>query len=248
MTSCPHCGGELPPNAAFCPACGRRADAADHGPVDLHHAEPRYFGLGPPLLALTVALALILLGIVLVVTGPLAFGVLAIVVGVCVFPTFLAGARRWPDHPVSQLGISTADRVRDEGSVAVEAVSTWTRAGREVLRLRKEQHDLRRRRDARVHDLGWSYYRDDGHAEELKAQAKELDERLEANERELARTLADARRRVRKGRASAASTQPSEALPSDAEEERATEVAPGNGSTADTGDTEVDPVESDQRT
>lgn len=247
MTSCPHCGGELPPNAAFCPSCGRRAALTDHGPVDVHHAEPTYFGLGPPLLALTVALALIVLGLFLIVAGAVAFGVLALVVGIGVFPTFLAGARRWPDHRVSRLGISTADRVRDEGQVAVEAVSTWTRAGREVLRLRREQHALRRERDARVHELGWSSYREDGRADELKSRAKELDERIEANERELARTLAEARRRVRKGRRSAASTQAFEAVPSDGQEERATEVAAPAGSPGDAGDTKVDPVDADQR-
>lgn len=247
MTSCPHCGAELPANAAFCPSCGRRATLPDHGPVDVHHAEPTYFGLGPPLLALTVALALIVLGVVLIVADALAFGVLAVVVGICVFPTFLAGARRWPDHRVSQLGISTADRVRDEGHVAVEAVSTWTRAGREVLRLRKEQHALRRERDARVHELGWSYYREDGRADELRTQAKELDDRIDANERELARTLAEARRRVRKGRRSAASTQAFEAVPSDGQEERATEVAPADGGAADAADTKVEPVDADHR-
>lgn len=246
MTTCAHCGAEVPPNAAFCPSCGRRT--ADHGPVDVHYAEPTYFGLGPPLLALTVALALVVLGIVLIATGSVAFGVLALVVGLCVFPSFLAGARRWPDHRVSRLGISTADRVRDERLAVAEVLSAWSRAGREALRLRKEQFALRREREARIRELGWSFYSDDGRADELKAQTQELDERIAANERELARTLAEARRRTRKGRAAAASTQAFDAVPSDVQEERATEIAPRKGGASDADDPEAEPVDVDQRT
>ena len=100
------------------------------------------------------------------------------------------------------MGVSTADRVRDEADVAGESISTWSRAGRDVVRLRKEQFRLRRERDAKIRELGVSFYADDGRADELKASAKELDERIAANERELQRTIAGARRRTRKGRAS----------------------------------------------
>jgi hypothetical protein len=129
------------------------------------------------------------------------------VLSLCLLPSFLAGARRWPDTPFARVGVSTAERVRDEADVAVASISTWSRAGRELVRLRKEQFQLRRERDAAIRELGLSVYSEDGRADELKASAKDLDERIAANEREQQRTVAGARRRVRKGRAAVVSTE-----------------------------------------
>ena len=176
-------------------------------PIEVQHAEPRYFGLGTPVFVFSAAAALLVLGIVLIVTGFLVVGVIAIVVAVCLLPAFLAGARRWPDTSIAKLGVSTADRVRDEARVGVESISAWSRAARNVARLRKEQFGLRRERDTRIRELGVSFYSDDGRADELKAAAKALDERMAANERELQRTVAGARRQTRKGRATVVPTE-----------------------------------------
>ena len=91
--------------------------------------------------------------------------------------------------------------------MAVESISTWSRASRDVVQLRREQFTLRRERDAKIRELGQSVFEDDGRADELKAAAKELDDRFAANERELARTVAGARRRVRRERATIAPTE-----------------------------------------
>ncbi len=211
MDSCSHCGGTLPADATFCPSCGRRTDAPPvterEIPIEVQHAEPRYFGLGTPVFILGAAGVLLVLGIVLIVTGPLLAGLVALAVAVCLLPAFLAGARRWPETRVAQMGVSTADRVRDEAGVAGESISAWSRAGRNVVRLRREQFRLRRERDAKVRELGTSFYSDDGRADGLKAAAKALDGRMAANERELQRTVAGARRQSRKGRATVVPTE-----------------------------------------
>jgi hypothetical protein len=201
----------MPADATFCPSCGRRTDAPPvtprDVPIDVQHAEPRYFGLGTPVFILGAAGVLLVLGIVLIVTGPLLAGLVALAVAVCLLPAFLAGARRWPETRVAQLGVSTADRVRDEAGVAGESISAWSRAGRDVMRLRREQFRLRRERDAKIRQLGPSVYSDDGRADELKAAAKALDERMASNERALQRTVAGARRTSRKGRATVVPTE-----------------------------------------
>lgn len=211
MDSCTHCGGDLPASAIFCPSCGRRADAPPTEvrdvPIDVRHAEPRYFGLSPPILVLSLGAGLLVLGVFLLVSGSVALGAIAIVLAACLLPTFLAGARRWPDTPIARAGISTADRVRDEADVAVTSISTWSRAGRDAVRLRKEQFRLRRERDGKISELGRSVFADDGRAEELKAAAKELDGRIAANERELQRSIAGARRSVRKDRKAVVATE-----------------------------------------
>jgi hypothetical protein len=211
VESCSHCGGPLPVDATFCPSCGRRTDAPPAAsrevPIDVQHAEPRYFGLGTPVFIFAAAAALLLLGIVLIATGRLALGAVAVVLALCLVPAFLAGARRWPETRIAQMGVGTADRVRGEAGAAVESVSTWSRASRDVVRIRKEQFQLRRERDAKVRELGVSFYSDDGRADELKAAAKALDERIAANDLRLQRTVAGARRRTRKERAAVVATE-----------------------------------------
>jgi hypothetical protein len=211
VETCSHCGGGLPENATFCPSCGRRTDLPAEEPleepIDIQHAEPRYFGLGPPVFVFGVLLVLLVGGIVLIVLGALVVGLISIALAACLLPTFLAGARRWPETRLARAGVSTAERVRDEADVAVESISTWSKASRDVVRLRKEQYRLRRERDAKIRELGVAVYAEDERADELKASAKELDDRRSRNERELQRTIAGARRRTRKRRAAVVATE-----------------------------------------
>jgi hypothetical protein len=207
VATCTHCGEELPQGARFCPACGRPTAEVREEPVDLHIAQPRYFGVAPPLFVCSIALVLLVVGVILIVADHLEVGVLAILLSVCLLPMFFAGARRWPEGRLARVSLSTADRLRDEAGVAAESLSTWSRASKEVVQLRREQFTLRRERDAKIRELGQAVFDDDGRADDLKAAAKELDNRLAANERELARTVASARRRVRRERATIAPTE-----------------------------------------
>jgi zinc-ribbon domain len=211
VETCSHCGGDLPENATFCPSCGRRTDLPvpepREEPIDVQHADPRYFGLGSPVFVFGVMLVLLVAGIVLVALGKLAVGLVAIILAACLLPTFLAGARRWPETRLARAGVSTAGRVRDEADVAVDSISTWSKAGRDVVRLRKEQFRLRRERDAKIRELGVSVFQEDGRANELKASAQELEDRRLRNEREQQRVIASARRGTRKGRAAVVATE-----------------------------------------
>jgi hypothetical protein len=211
VETCSHCGGDLPDNATFCPSCGRRTDLPTseprEEPIDVQHAQPRYFGLGPPVFVFGVMLVLLVLGIVFIVLGRLAVGLVSIILAACLLPTFLAGARRWPETRLARVGVSTTHRVRDEAEVAAESISTWSRASRDVIRLRKERFQLRRERDAKIRELGVSVFEEDGRADELKASAHELDERRLRNEREQQRAIAGARRRTRKRHAAVVATE-----------------------------------------
>jgi zinc-ribbon domain len=211
VETCSHCGADLPENATFCPSCGRRTDLppsdAHEEPIDVQHAQPRFFGLGSPVFVFGVMLVLLVAGIVLIVMDALVVGVISIVFAACLLPTFLAGARRWPETRLARVSVGTADRVRDEADVAVESISTWSKASRDVIRLRKEQFQLRRERDARIRELGVSVFAEDGRADDLKASAQELDERRLRNEREQQRAIASARRRTRKRHAAVVATE-----------------------------------------
>ena len=161
----------------------------------------------------------------LVAVDVLVAGVIAIVAGVCLLPAFFAGARRWPskNSALVRASVSTADRVRGEGAVAVESISTWSKTGRDLVRHRRRQFRLRRERDAKIRELGVAAYAEDGRADELKAAAKELDKQIEANERTMERTLAAARKRVRKERDAVVATEVIEPEPTRTKRKRRTE-------------------------
>lgn len=233
LESCPTCSTLLPPDARFCPGCGRRTElAADEPapedlpveerdaevPVKVQEAEPEYFGLGAPALVFGVAVLLLVLAILLLALGNWLVGLLLLIAAFLLLPAFLAGVRRWPDSAIAQLSLRTADRARDEASVAAETISTWSRAGREVVRRRREQFQLRRELDDKLRELGRSVLDADGATPALTAEARALDDRLHASEQELAETLEAARRRVRSERAAIAST---EVLRADDEASRA---------------------------
>jgi hypothetical protein len=222
LESCPTCSTPLPPDAHFCPGCGRQTElGADTPPPDdlpveepgaavpvtVREAEPQYFGLGAPALVFAVAVVLLVLAVLLLALGNWVAGLLLLAASFLLLPAFLAGVRRWPESAVAQLSLRTADRARDEASVAAEAISTWSRAGREVVRRRKEQFGLRRELDDKLRELGRSVLDADGATPALTAEARELDERLRASEQELAETLASARRHVRSERAAISSTE-----------------------------------------
>lgn len=212
MDTCSHCGAELPQTATFCPSCGRRTDAPPPDPTELlpvmvPRSEPRYYGLAKPLLVLAVALTLVVVGIVVAITASFGVGVILIVLGVCLLPSFVAGLRRWPDTRIARASLSTAGRVRDEADVAVQSFSAWSRTGRDIVRLRRQQFQLRRERDAKIRELGVSAYTEDGRTEELRKAAKDLDRQIETNERMIQRAIARARVKVRKERATVAPTE-----------------------------------------
>lgn len=216
LDPCPACAAPLPPEARFCPGCGRpvgeaaaapEPHPAREAPVTVQAAEPQYFGLGAPVFVFTVAAVLLVLAVVLLVTGNLLPGLLLLVAAFLLLPAFLAGARRWPESRIAQLSVRAADRARDEATVAAEAVSTWSRAGREVVRLRHEQFRLRRARDEKLRELGRSVLEADGETPALAAEARTLDERLRTTESTLEETLAGARRQVRSERAAIVATE-----------------------------------------
>jgi hypothetical protein len=221
VDTCSHCGAELPAEAMFCPSCGRRTDAPPPDPAELlprvrTEPQPRLpglpllravNGLGRPLIVLGAMLALVIAGIVVLITASFGVGVILIVLGLCLLPAFAGGLEQWPDTRVARASLTTASRVRNDADVAVQSISTWSRTGRDVVRLRRQQFQLRRDRDAKIRELGISAYREDGRTDELREAAQELDRQIDAHEQSIERSLSRARARVRRERATVAKTE-----------------------------------------
>lgn len=204
LAACPACSAALPAGARFCPTCGRSLEDGA--------AAPRYFGTAGPFLVLGLALALLVLALVLLAAGRWVPALLFVAAVVLLVPVFLSAARRSPENKVTRFAVESADRARAEAGVLAEAVTTWSHAGRDVVRLRHEQFRLRRELDEKLRELGRSVLDAEGGSPELVTDVRALEERLEANEAELGRTLDGARARLRTERAAIAQT---EVLPAD---------------------------------
>jgi hypothetical protein len=152
------------------------------GPVPVEYArvEPRYYGVTPTKLALALAGAALVLGIVLLATGHWPFGL--IVLGVAVL-----------------LGLVSVETgaVRARAGVAADSVATRGRAARHVLTLRRELKQAAVERARLLFELGDAVYRGDEQATEAaRARVAELDEIARQREGEMEAVIAEARDRL----------------------------------------------------
>jgi hypothetical protein len=166
-------------------------------PVTIVRPEPRLFGVAPPGLVLAIAALSLLLAIFLFASGRPLVGLLVVALAAVFGALYLGLARRHQDGPVARVTVDAADHARDRAGYAWVSLSTWSRAGREVVRVRNEQRRVRSELADRVRELGEAVLRDDDdRAAELKAEARGLEDELERRERELQSELVRARERV----------------------------------------------------
>jgi hypothetical protein len=221
--TCPACASATPESASFCPTCGHRlADPLEAVPVA--HVEPRLFGVVSPGAALALA-CLLLVGAVVafVASAPIA-GIVLLAGSVATFVVFYGAASRDPASPLVRTARSADHRVRGWTRVATSFAEAWSRAGRDVVRLRGELRALRREREAAQHALGEAAYREDYEAVAVRrGRMRELDQAIADREHARDEALAGARGRVDEERLHARPTEivvPDESRDDAAAEER----------------------------
>jgi len=210
---CATCGAETAADAQFCAHCGTRLVAADApaagdlpagelGPVSHAYAERRVFGLAPPALVFALALCALVVATVLFVAGHWVAGLVLLILSAGFAALFLAAARQLPQGRLAHAAVEASDRARWRAGFARVSVSSWTWAGREVVRLRVLQRRLRREQRGLIYDLGEAVLAgEDGRAEALTSEARARGERIDECERQVRLTLASAHERVGRERA-----------------------------------------------
>jgi hypothetical protein len=227
--SCSGCGVELPPGARFCPECGTPVAAAGETvqqelppdetgpvPVSFDRAQPRMFGVTPPVLLLAVATGLLVVALALFVSGHWPFGLIALGLAALLFAAFLEAARRRPVSPVTRASVDARERA---GSV----LETWrarAAATAEVRRIQSGLAIVEAERRSALLELGAAAHRGDGLAEAgVRARLTELDEHEAQLRNDLDVRLEHAGERIRKARLSVQETmmvtpnQPNEPYP-----------------------------------
>jgi hypothetical protein len=218
--SCPNCGARLPATGRFCVECGVRLAGADDTtvedvppdetgrvPVNLTAAQPRYFGITPPMAVFALAVAALALGIFLLADGRLLSGVLLLVAAAAFAALFVAASRRLPQNAVARLSTRALEEIKDRAGYAVETVSVHSGARVELFRLRRELSELIARRAEAARSLGEAVYRGaDEEAANGRNLMRELDDAIAGKEEEMTRVATEARERIQRSQLQAQPT------------------------------------------
>jgi hypothetical protein len=168
-------------------------------PVSIVHAEPRLFGVVPPLFAFGLACLLIGFAIVAFAIGNWVAGLLLLIVAAVLFVLFVGAARHAPTSPVAQATLTAGERISSWFGFFTGSASAWSTAGREVLRLRGELRALRPEREEVQYALGGAAYHErDSEVASLRARLRDLDREIAQREMASEAALAEARRRSRR--------------------------------------------------
>jgi len=143
--------------------------------------EPRYFGLTPHALAAFIAAVLFGAGLVLLLTGSLAVGLLLLLAAVLLGALYAEQARRRRSSSLDRVAAAAADHTRALAGFTGASVRAWTQASREVARLRLEASRCARRRSQLQYALGGAVYAgDEAWTERLRDELRAVDERIAA--------------------------------------------------------------------
>jgi hypothetical protein len=170
-------------------------------PVNIAHAEPRLFGVLPPLFTFVLACLLTVLAIVAFAIGSWVFGLVLVTVAGVLFVLFVGAARHAPTSRIAQATMTAGDRIASWVGFATGSANAWSTASRELLRLRRELRALRPEREEVQHALGGAAYRErESEVALLRARLRDLDRAIDERVAASAATLEQARRRSRRER------------------------------------------------
>jgi hypothetical protein len=208
---CPVCEEPLPAKARFCPSCGSRTDIEGETkaeelppteadvPVNVVAVEPRWFGMTPPVASFGLGTASLALGILFLALGRWVLGSLLVVVGVVFLAFFLESARRRPATPAARVSARIAADITGGARLAVGSLGAWSRAGREVIRLRRELRTLKNERGRTQFELGGAAYREnEAEVATLRARLADIDSQIAARAEAIGAAVEGARWRVKR--------------------------------------------------
>lgn len=142
---------------------------------------PRYFGVTPHGLAAVIGAFALGAGAVLLASGDVVAGVLLLVAAALLAAIYAEQARRRRDSAFDRIAATAVDHTKALAGFTGSSVRAWTRAGRELTRLRIEaRRHAKERRQLQYAFGGAAYAGDDPETERLRAALQAVDERIAA--------------------------------------------------------------------
>jgi uncharacterized membrane protein YphA (DoxX/SURF4 family) len=228
--SCPACKVDLPQGSRFCPQCG--VAVAESGTAEMftrrpssdtrelleselaqprrsiHEAYRRPLGAQPPAFLGALSVVALILGVILLITGPWISAVIALVVFVGLITVFTAAVRHDPHSQAAQMARRSVNNLRSMARFGAVAVRTWARAAVSLLHIKQRRLRIKRELHSQLTPLGEAVHRgDQERAQQLKAQAERLERQLNEIDSKASAILEDARETVEREKSGSQSTQ-----------------------------------------
>jgi hypothetical protein len=196
---CAACGAPSAWDARFCQQCGRPLDGT---------TAPRYYGSLSPGPAFVLGCLLLVAALVALLAWSWIAAVVLVAVAAVVFAFFYEAARRNPQNRTARRVFASGRHARGWVRLAVASVAAWSRAARDVVRLRRESSTLRREREPILRSLGDAVYREDEPlVKTLRERIREIDDELAKRDEARSEAVASARRHVDDEREAARATE-----------------------------------------
>ncbi len=205
---CSVCGANPPLSARFCPRCGYALEpgGVEEPAIIAGAPEPELsprvtFWVIPADVVLGLLLVVLGFAIALLVAGRFISGSVLLVIAVGLGRLLASPATRLPDSRFGRLLATAGVGARGRSVFAVTLVSSWSHAGREIVRLRRERRRLDRKRETLIHSLGEAAYRGDRQeATRYRAETRACDAEIDTSIREERRALDEAHARIERER------------------------------------------------
>ena len=177
----------------------------------IHEAHRRPLGAQPPAFVGALGLVALILGLILLVTGPLISAVIALAVFVGLIGLFIPAVRHDPQSQIAQTTRRCVNRIMTIARFTAVATRAWAGATVSLVRVKQRRLRVKRELHSRLGPLGEAVHRgDEAHVQQLKAQADQLEQQLKEIDSDASAIVEGAREAVEREKAS---SQPTQALP-----------------------------------
>ena len=186
----------------------RSTDETQWTPPAYEGVHRRVFGPAPGGLVAVATLLTLAAAVAGLATGDVVVGVLLLAASFLLGIVYVEQARRYGESSLERIAAAALDHTRALAGFTGSAAGAWTRAGRDVARLRLEAHRLARERSRLHYALGAAAYEEDAaRVAELRAELRRCVERIDGCAAAARATLEGARKRTADERLAVASTQ-----------------------------------------
>ena len=183
-------------------------DDTESVPMTIAHAQPRWFGMTPPLVSLIAALAALVAAGLLFAVGLWPFGLILLGITALFVALYVEVTRRKPDTAPVTLPTEAIAQVRELAGAAVEEVAARGRAAAELIRLRRQHASLLERRHQLLADLGAAVYSEDGiRVDHVRFELDGVDDQVRRVEAAMEEVVASTQERVESARLAVQETQ-----------------------------------------
>jgi hypothetical protein len=174
----------------------------------IHEAYRRPLGAQPPTFLGALSLVALILGLILLITGPLISAIIALGVFLGLITLFIPAARHDPHSPVARITRRSVNSVTRIARFAGVAARAWAQATVSLLRIKQRRLRIKRELHNQLTPLGDAVHRgDEARVQQLKAQADKLEQQLNEIDSSASAVVEGARRAVDREKASSQSTQ-----------------------------------------